>query len=183
MKTLLAFAGHPFSLAVMLVLTAFVSFRLGSCGKVRDPIPQVDTLYIDRPLVERDTVNVYYPVRVTVYDSVEVLRTDTVRVPVDFNYTGLVGRNPVTLDRSKFILTSFDTQKQAFTQRTYHVPDKKWGLSLNAVTTLTNAYTGIGLELGLRYRRVTVRPITFVQVSKDGDLRLVYGISGKYNLF
>lgn len=177
---------HPMSLAVgVLVVTAgIMGFRWGAhraSNSITTPAP--DTVYVDRPLLKRDTVRVVEPVEVKVFHTVQELRTDTVRVPVGFNYVGVIGERPITYTnkRDKLVLTSFDTRLQAFTQRTYSLPQRKWGIGLYSSTTITNQFYCVSLELDVRYRRIRIVPR--IGVSDDDDWQPHYGVSVKYKLF
>lgn len=196
MKTLF----HPLvlGLTILVVTAGVLGFRWGAHRASNNAlVPAPDTVYVDRPLLKRDTVKVVQPVEVKVFHTVQELRTDTVRVPVNFNPAAVIGANPVTQRRGKLTLTSFDLQQNAFTQRTYSLPARKWGISLHTKATYFKSfaepsitlYMALSLELGIRYRRITVVPTIGVYEAQEDNMgifpeyRVFYGASIKYRWF
>ena len=165
-------------------IIAITMFRLGQgCNKSNVTLTNVDTFYVDRQITKRDTVNIYKPYRVMVYDTVETVRVDTIRVPVDFGYVGVVGENAVTLDNDGLTLTSFDLRRGRFTQQTFMIPERKWGFGIYSSTTVSSVYNRIAIEMDIRYQRVTLSPLVGVETALDDALRLVYGARIRYKLF
>lgn len=175
---------HPVGLGIIVIFVASASFRLGS-SRVPAEVAAPDTVYADRQLLLRDTIHTVLPVTVTLFDTVRVTETrvDTIRVPVNFGYSGVVGSKPITRTGNKLTLTSFDIAHQRFTQQTYTLPERKWGFGIYAVSTLTNVSAGLSLEMDIRYKRIMVTPFGGVQSGGNGDLTLQYGVSSSYRLF
>lgn len=168
---------------VLLLVTAVASFRIGGCASEPRTVEVVrpDTVYAERQLTVRDTIHVRQPYRVTVFDTVHTLRVDTIRVPVSFDYTGIIGSNPVTMEGRALTVTSFDLGKQAFVQRTYDVPERQWRLGLYSYGMVTNAYSSIGLELRVQYRRLWLAPLA--QLDQQDGLTMAYGVRAGYRVF
>lgn len=185
MRKAFALITHPIGFAVVCTVIAFGSFRLGA-GRAPNQVTPPDTVYAERQLLLRDTVHVIVPDYVTLFDTVRVTdtRVDTIRVPVEFGYVGVVGAKPITRSGgNKLTLTTFDLGHQRWTQQTYTLPKRKWGFGLHAVTTVTNAYIGLSFEADLRYKRVTMVPLLGVhQSSHSGTLGLRYGLRGRYRI-
>lgn len=176
-------------MSVALIKNAFIglliggaAFKFGTTFSKTDVVSEIDTLFVDRPLEVRDTVNIYQPYQVTVYDTVETTRVDTIRVAENFNYTGLVARSPVTLDKSGFTLTTFDLDRQSFVQQHYDIPTPDWSFGVFSVTELTNQFVRFNLESDIRYKDITLTPLVGLQ-NASNDLILFYGARLRYQLF
>lgn len=165
------------------LIVSFTAFRMGQGCNESTVISQIDTVHVDRQIKVRDTINIYQPYRVTVYDTVETVRTDTIRVPTNFNYVGVIGSNPITLNRDGLTLTSFDVERQSFVQSVYEIPQRKWDFSLHTVNALTNADVRVAVELDIRYQKLTVVPTVGVNSTLGGNLGLFYGVRTRYRLY
>lgn len=158
------------------------AFKLGTTFSKTNVVSKIDTVHVDRPIQVRDTINILQPYQVTVFDTVQTLRVDTIRVASDFAYTGVVSSNPITLDRSGFTLTRFDLERQSFVQSHYKLPTPKWSFGVFSSTTLTNQSTRFGFESDIRYKDVTVTPLLGIE-NVNANLQLFYGARLKYRLF
>lgn len=170
-------------LLIATLIVGATSFQLGSRFSKPDVVSQIDSVFVDRQIEVRDTINVYRPFQVTVYDTVETTRVDTIRVADDFNYTGLVASNPITLDRSGLTLTTFDLGRQSFVQQHYQIPRKTWGFSGHTVYTQNNANRGISFEMDIRYKNFTLVPTLGIYSTLGANAEILYGARLRYRLF
>jgi hypothetical protein len=138
--------------------------------------------YVDRPILQRDTVTVVRPVTRTIYQRVEELVRDTIYVPVGFDYVGLISPSPIRFDRGDIILTYYGVRDSAFVQDRFEIPKRKWGFSI----ATTGGYEfvtrkpEIGVETSLRYKRVGtyMRASTTIESSQLGVGLRFYLVGG-----
>lgn len=117
-----------------------LGFYLRGCLPPReDASMRADTVYVDRPLLVRDTVRQEVPVRVTVFERVEVekLRVDTVARPVSLERYTLAPPRPLQFRRGHAatmvaIVTTFDPEAGRWQQASYAVPVKRWDVSVTS---------------------------------------------------
>ena len=131
-----------------------------------------DTVFVDRPLLRRDTVRVSVPDRVTVYRTVTETRVDTVRIPVDLTDYRVTTPRPLNLGSRTATLTLFNPSTSAWEQQTYHVPERNWGFNLSASVLAMQTAEGTRLSVGpsasLRYRRLTLNGAYLVTPDGSG---------------
>ena len=176
---------HPVSALILLVIVSIGSFRLGTSRSTERIVEKIDTVHVNRQITERDTINVYRPFQVVRYDTVRIVDTklDTIRVPTNFGYTGVIAANPVTLDRKGFTVTSFDLESQRFQQSRYKFPVRKWGWGVYAFSGIYTQYNAIGVEMDVRYRNITLTPKLGVIGTLGANPGLFYGAQLRYRLF
>ena len=176
---------HPVSASILLIVASLASFRLGTSRSTETIVEKIDTIRVARQITKRDTINVYRPFQVVRYDTVRVVDTklDTIRVPVNFGYTGVIGANPVTLDRKGFTVTSFDLESQRFQQSRYKFPVRKWGFGVYAFSGVYTQYSAIGVEMDVRYQNITLTPRLGVIGGLRANPGLFYGAQLRYKLF
>lgn len=130
-------------------------------------------------------MNVVQPYEVTIFDTLTVheLKTDTIRVPVNFGYSGLISNDPVTIEDRNFVVTSFDLDANAFVQRKYSVPARRFFVRLWSYTTYSNAHQELGMELDMTFReRLSFVPFIGFQNQVESSY-LIYGGKLKYKIF
>lgn len=180
---LLKIVKNPLTVITLIGVTGIVAYNLG--GKFNSTVKElttIDTVRIERQLIKNDTIRIYQPYQVTVYDTVKSTRTDTIRVAENFAYRGLVNNNPVTRNRNSLTLTTFDLDTQSFMQRTYKLPKKTWEFSGFVSTGLYSDFRTVSLEMSLRYKNVSLVPTIGLISTNMKDLRFYWGTSLKYSL-
>lgn len=174
---------NPIALAIVSVALIFASFRVGRHFGSPTTVVQTDTVHVDREITRRDTIRIVQPREVKVFRTVTETRVDTIRVPVNLSPVGVIGANPITRGKgNKLTLTSFDLGRQAFTQQTYSVPPRRWGLGLFAVSSVGDQ-NSIGVELRIRYERIELSPFWGVSVAPGEDPTVTWSVKGTYKLF
>ena len=175
---------NPIALAIVSVALIFASFRVGKqFGSPTTHVHPTDTVHVDREITRRDTIRVVQPREVKVFRTVTKTRVDTIRVPVNFGAVGVIGANPVTRGKgNRLTLTSFDLGRQAFTQQTFSVPPRRWGLGLFAVSAVGHQ-NSIGVELRLRFERLELSPFWGVSVASGANPTVTWSVKGTYKLF
>ena len=134
------------------LVVLLLAIGMYSCGR-NSVEPQIETLtetvYRDREIRIRDTVRVVEPHTEIQYKTIEVekLRIDTVLVPVGFQHAGLVSATPITRKGQSLVLTTFDLNKQAFTQRRYEVPERRLLWSVMPSVSHESAALSVNLTL------------------------------------
>ena len=178
----------PFWVCILAIIP--IVFIVGRCdfdyGQSVAVVP--DTVYVDREILRRDTVNVIRPRLVEVYKTVTELRVDTVEVPVDFNYVGMISDTPITKSGRDLTLTSFDTRLGAYTQQTFSFPKRKWKAAMHSfvgygIRPVTEdripELSGIGIEAELGYKRLDVVGMFMF----DANFDIAVGVKVRYRLF
>lgn len=117
-------------------------------------VVRTDTLWVDRPIVRRDTVTKEVPVTTTVYRRVTDTVYVSVSVPRDFDFTGLVSRSPVRFTSNRAVLTYWSPHLSAYVQDRYVLPKQNW--EAYGAARIGIVGESLGLELGLRYKAVGI---------------------------
>ena len=102
-----------------------------------DPVPHIDTLYIDKPIPVEIAIPAKptKPTRVTVYrDTTISVTNECVQVPTILvkNNFHLSAPGPITISGRKFVFTSFDPFGSEWVKREYTVPRTWWGAGIHA---------------------------------------------------
>jgi hypothetical protein len=118
-----------------------------------------DTLFVDRPIVRRDTVTVERAVTRTVFERV----TDTVRVeipvPRDLVVAGVITPTPVRFDRGDVLLTYYSPGLGAWAQDRYSIPPARREAYFAPLVALSPFHptrlSALGFEGGYRWNALT----------------------------
>ena len=168
------------------VLAFLLAWHLRGCtspASTSTTTAAADTVFVDRPLLKRDTVRVSVPERVTVYRTVTETRVDTVRLPADLSDYRVTTPRPLDVGSRRVTLTAFDPVALRWEQQTYRVPERNWSLSVSAsalaVHTAAGDRVSVGPRLSLRYRRLTVGGAYMIAPDGSG----VPSVSASYALW
>lgn len=85
-------------------------------------------------------------------------RVDTVRVPGDFGYVGLVEQRPLSVTPDRVYLNYYDTGSARMSAEVYEVPQRTWSLDYGVQAHLTPGRWGefsAGVFTELRYRNTS----------------------------
>ena len=174
---------NPIALAIVSVAMIFASFRVGRHFGSPTTVVQTDTVHVDRQITKRDTIRIVQPREVKVFRTVTETRVDTIRVPVNLSPVGVIGANPITRGKGNTLtLTSFDLGRQAFTQQSFAVPERRWGMGVHAVSTVGHQ-NSIGVELRMRWQRIELSPFWGVSVASGANPTVTWSVKGAYKLF
>ena len=193
-KSFFALVSHPVGQIITLIFVGTLTYQAGNHigSKQVRTLTKIDTVYAERALVKRDTLRVYEPYQVTIFDTLKVteLRTDTIKVPVNFGVSGVIGENPVTRKGRDLVLTSFDLGQNAFVQRAYAVPRRRFTKGLFLSVGKSNITNDLNLSLDLGFwERLYVSPYVGVQSqfmhTNDETVTpgIIAGVNVKWKLF
>ncbi len=117
-------------ITIMLVLVSFgAGYWAGYKGK-EIPVPKTVTKYIP---VEVPTIEyVDRPITEYIYKTVERVRVDTVRVPVDMKEYVVSDRYPLSVNPSRVTFRYFDPEALRYQEDVYDIPERFVKFSVTA---------------------------------------------------
>jgi len=148
---------------VLLIAVAVVAVQVDRAVTSRtSTVTKTDTVRVDT--AEPDTsADAATPTTVTLYDTVRVTetRTDTVRVPTDFDLQGCIQGTPIRRESNVFgedelTLSYFNPDAQRWEQQSYEAGRSTWALWPAVEIRTTPWGLQASGELGLRWRDWTL---------------------------
>jgi len=121
------------AIAIILFFLVCVSFGAGYyVGYKGKEIPKVKPITKYIPIEIPKQVYVDRPVKEYVYKTVEKVRVDTVRVPVDMKEYVVSDRYPLSVNPSRVTFRYFDPEALRYQEDVYDIPDRFVKFSVTA---------------------------------------------------
>lgn len=132
---------------------ALVAFWLGrQSAPVRtEHVTARDTIWRER-LLPSDTIIVTIPQERILYRTQEVVRTETVRVPINLGRFVVTRPEPLRVEPGKATLTYWNPGAERWEQSIYSVPPPRWQRSIYAFGFYGRYGYGVGVGLRIQYR-------------------------------
>ena len=125
---------------------------------VTRPEPKPQTVIEYREIQAPPVTTTLPPERITVYQKVTELRTDTIYVPVNYTRYQLWKPSEVQQRDNSIVVRSFDLDTSTYRDYQYKPAQPKFGVNLS-VSLMTNVFAYepvLEIEASARYRRVSV---------------------------
>lgn len=179
--------GISFTLLIAVLLSLAGGYVLRGCtgtqGEDRTTV-QADTVFVDRLLVERDTIRVSVPERVTIYRTVTDLRIDTIRVPANLGEYRVTTPRPLHVTSRRVMLTAFDPSTSRWEQQSYAVPERRFSAGLTVgggyLPLASAPYVSVGASA--RYRRLSLATGIMATPGRSGAVRILPRVGLTYSL-